>query len=213
MRSPTRPPGCRSPSATSSATSPRIALAGGDRAVHARRPRPRPLHIGRLGGRRGRAQAGAPVPRAPRRARPRHVRLRWTNYHGATLGGLTVGGSSCADASTSRCCSQTPHVRGAVLLPLPVAGAPSGLRRRGRGRGRGGDPASGTRAGRRVHRRADHRLGRRRDPAPARLLAAGPRDLRPPRRAADPRRGGDRLRADRAPSSRPSTGASCPTCS
>ena len=86
---------------------------------------------------------------------------------------------------------------------------------RGRRRCGGGDPDGdrdgGARNRRRGHRRAsrDHPVH---DPR-RRLLAAGPRDLRRVRRAADRRRDADRLLPERPRAGPSSAGASRPTCS
>ena len=112
---------------------------------------------------------------------------RWIEYHGATLGGALGRRERQARRKVYEpLLLQTPHVR-ARTIPLPVAGWHTGMRRGGRGRDRGGDPGRRPRPGRRVHRGADRRQRRWRDPAPGRLLPLRPRDLRPPRRAADPR--------------------------
>ena len=106
-RSPTRPLACRTPSATSSRPRPpspspsRIArLTPGDLDhVH--------LHVGRVGGRRGRAEDGAPLPRAPRRARPLRVRLALDELpRGDARRRSPSAARSCGGRSTSRCCSR-----------------------------------------------------------------------------------------------------------
>ena len=100
----------------------------------------------------------------------------------------------------------------ARLLPAALRALSRALRAAVRGRARGADPARGAGDGGRVRRRADRRLDRRRAGAAGRLLAAHRRDLPAPRRAADRRRGDDRLRAHRAPLRRANTLAWCRIC-
>ena len=89
---------------------------------------------------------------------------------------------------------------------------PQGVRPVGRRPDRGGDPVRGTGHGRRGVPRAGAELRRLLPPA-ARLLRAGPRDLRPARRAARLRRGDLRLRPARRRRSPASSSATSPTSS
>ena len=209
-----RPRGCRTPSATSSRPSPRspspsgsrvsrpatsttcIFTSGGSEAVEVALKMARQYHV--LRGepdRVGVRLALDELPRgdARRRSRSAASKLRRKVYEPMLL--------------------QTPHVRTPYCYrcPWPDAHPDCGAAAAAEVEAR--DPGRRTRPGGRRDRGADHRVGRRRDPAAGRLLAAGARDLRPPRRAAHPRRGAHRLRTNRAPFRAPTTGASCPTCS
>ena len=108
------------------------------------------------------------------------------------------------------------RVQGAQHQPLPRAGAPArrpqGLRPLGRRPDRRGDRVRGPRHRRRGLPRAGAEL-RRLLPAAARLLPAGPRDLRRVRRAAGLRRGHLRVRPDRATCSPATTSATSRTSS
>ena len=164
-----------------------------DRRARARRPQPRVLHLGRLGGGRVGAEARARVSPADRqraedeghRARDRlprddarRARRRPASPRSASpFEPLAPGGC---------------HVAEHELLPL-AGGARPAL---GRRRDRRADRVRGARDG----RRGDPRAGperRRLHPAAGRLLPARARDLRPPRRAADLRRGDLLVGADR----------------
>ncbi len=148
------------------------------------RPQPRLLHLGRLGGRRVRAQVDAQLPPHPRRGAaaqgdrardrlPRHVTRRALRHR-----------HPCAThrvrAAHARRLPRAEHER------VPLAGGPGsavGGRRdrgahrvRGTGDGRRGDPRAGPERRRLLH-------------AAGGLLPARPRDLRPPRRAPDLGRG------------------------
>ena len=143
-----------------------------------------------------RAEDGLPV-LAPARAgpaRPSSWRCGWPTT--ATRSArCRSAGSTCSTRSTTRCCSTRCKAEPGDAADMARAA------RRARGRGRGGDHGA---AG----------AGRGRDArAPAGLPARGARAVRPPRRAADPRRGRHRLRPHRARCSPASTRASRPTCS
>ena len=162
------------------------------------RPQPRLLHHGRLRGGRVGLEAGPPVLPAARASRsgPRSSAAT-SPTTGRRMGALSITG--------------IPELRTPFepLVPGRDQGAEHELlpgralrRRRGRVRPVGGRrDRAGHRAGGRRHRgRRVPRAGaerRRLLPAPARLLRAGPRDLRPPRRAAGLRRGDLCLRPTR----------------
>ena len=161
---------------------------GADRLAGARRPQPRLLHQRRLGGGRVGAEAGPQLPPharqrpeaqgdRPRDRLPRHLA-------GGALGDRDHRAAQPVRAAHPGRLPRPQHQR------LPLARGPradlGGRRDRGADRLRG--PGDG--------RRGDPRAGpeRRRLLRPARrLLPAGARDLRPPRRAADLRRGDLRL--------------------
>ena len=104
--------------------------------------------------------------------KPRAYKIisRWNAYHGATMGALSVDRL----AGHARTISE-PTVPGLPFVPGPTATAipfgmdGRGIRRALRHRPRAADPARGTGAGRRVHRRANHAGARRADRA-AQLL-------------------------------------------
>ena len=119
-------------------------------------------------------------------------------YHGTSMGALAITG--LADIKHPF----EPLVPGGVRVPNTNFYRAPGLRGRGRGgvrpvgrgRDRAGDPARGPGVGRRGLPRAGAEL-RRLLPAAARVLPAGPGDLRPVRRAAGLRRGDLRVRPAR----------------
>ena len=163
-----------------------------------RRPEPGVLHHQRLGGGRVGVEAGQAVLQADRPARPlqgdqpghrlpRHLDGR-AGHHRPGRHQAPVR----AAAARRR--------PGAEHQLLPGAGLRGrrrgGVRPVGRGRDRAGDPARGPGVGRRGLPRAGAEL-RRLLPAAARLLPAGPGDLRPVRRAAGLRRGDLRVRPAR----------------
>ena len=111
-------------------------------------------------------------------AAPRFVRLREA-YHGDTIGSVSVGGIDLFHATYRPLLFETHAAEPGDAADMERILAAHG------GRGRGGDHrAAGP--GRRRHARP-----------PAGLPARGARALRPPRRAADLRRGRDRLRPHR----------------
>ena len=135
-------------------------------------------------------------------------------YHGTTQGALSITGLPALKQ----------HVRAAGALDLPGAEhqllprarrprrRPRGVRPLGRRPDRGGDRERGPRHGRRGVPRAGAER-RRLLPAAARLLPAGPRDLRRVRRAAGQRRGHLRLRPARPHVRRRALTATSPTSS
>ena len=136
-----------------------------------------------LDGDRDRAEDGVPVlaasAAASTRGARRSSRLR-DAYHGDTLGAVSVGGIDLFHAAYE------PLLFDAASRRRPATPASSS----------GCSSRHGERDRRRDRRAA--RPGRRRDARPARRLPArGARALRPPRRAADLRRGRDRLRPHR----------------
>ena len=155
-----------------------------DRAPRARRPEPRVLHLGRLGGRRVRAQVGAQLPPHARRrpaaqgdrARdrlPRHLARR-------ALGHRHPGAAHAVRAARAGRLPRAEHER----VPLARGARPA----LGGRQDRGADPVRGPRDG----GGRDPRAGaerRRLLHAAGGLLPARPRDLRPPRRAAHLGRG------------------------
>ena len=161
---------------------------GADRLARPGRPQPRLLHLGRLGGGRVGAQARPQLPPRARqrpeaqgdRARdrlPRHLARRplGHRHHRAALAVRAAGAGRLPRP-------QHQH--------LPLAGGPPPAL--GGGRDRGADRVRGAGDGRRGDPRAGAERGRLLRPA-RRLLPAGARDLRPPRRADDLRRGDLRL--------------------
>ena len=177
---------------------------GGDRPRRAARllrpgrPEPGLLHHRRRRGGRDRLEAGQAVLQAHRQAHqaqgdlplgrlPRHPAGRAVDHrHPRRQGAVRA--------------ARARRVQGAEHQPLPRARAPArrreGVRPLGRRPDRRGDRVRGPRHRRRRLPRAGAEL-RRLLPAAARLLRAGPRDLRRVRRAAGLRRGDLRVRPDR----------------
>ena len=130
------------------------------------------------------------------KGKPNKVKViaRQNAYHGVTLQAMSATGMAPfwkmfeprVPAST------TSRRRIPTASRAPGRGRRWGRRRPGAG---GGDPAGRRRHGGGVHRRADHRWGRR-DRAPGRLLPAHPRDLHEARRAVHRRRGHHRVLPD-----------------
>ena len=147
----------------------RAAAASSTRTPGRRRPRSRS---------RWRSSSGSSAA-APTRRRTKFVTLR-NAYHGDTIGSVSVGGIDLFHATYRPLLFETLSAEPGDAADMEA------LLRRERGRGRRG-------------RRRAARAGRRRDPHPPRRLPArGARAVRPPRRAADRRRGRDRLRPHRA---------------
>ncbi len=119
-------------------------------------------------------------------------------YHGTSMGALSITG--LADIKYAVRAAGPGRRPGAEHQLLPGARVrrrrPGGVRPVGRGRDRAGHPARGPGVGRRGLPRAGAEL-RRLLPAAARLLRAGPGDLRHVRRAAGLRRGDLRVRPAR----------------
>ena len=109
-------------------------------------------------------------------------------YHGTTLGALAATG--IPDAPLAVRAAHPGRLPRAEHQQLPLARGPRPAL--GRRPDRGADPVRGPRDGRRRDPRAAAER-RRLHPAAGGLLPAGARDLRPPRRAADLRRGDLRL--------------------
>ncbi len=191
----------------------------GDRTRRAAgRPRPRRpeqglLHHRRRRGRRDRVEAGQAVPQADRQPRqvqgdlpgrrlPRHPAGRAVHHRTARAQGAVRAAGA-----------RRPQGRQHQHLPRPgPRRRPGGVRPLGRRPDRAGDPLRGPR-----HRRGGlpgTRAERRRLlPAAARLLPAGPRDLRHLQRAARLRRGHLRLRPPRHDTSPATSSATCRTSS
>ena len=179
-----------------------------DRIARPRGPQPGVLHLRRLGGRGVGLEAVAGLPQAPRRHpededhRPRdglprhHLRGALDHRHHAAAHALR--------AARARRPSRAEHER----LPLGRGPRPALGRRPDRAQ----DRVRGPRDGGRGDPRAGAELGRL-VRAPGRLLPARPRDLRPPRRAADLGRGDLRLGPARALLRLRSASTTCPTSS
>ena len=174
----------------------------GDRAGAAagRRSRPPGPHARlllrqRLDGHRDRAEDGVPVLAAARRAGAARASSRCATPTTATRSARCRSAASTSSTrSTARCCSTRSRPSRATLADMER------LLEEHRGRGRGGDHGAA-------------RAGRRRDArAPRGLPARRARAVRPPRRAADLRRGRHRLRPHRARCSPASTRTWRPTC-
>ena len=163
---------------------------GADRRDHARRPRQDVLHGRRQRGQRGRDPARSPLHRPDQ---DHHELPRLPRRHDGHAQPQRNGREQRVRAGHPRCRPRAV----AGLLPVPVRPGLPRLPDRVRGAVRGADPAGepGNRRG--GDARAGARRGRRPDPT-ARVPPEDPRDLRPLRRAADPRRGRDRVRAHRA---------------
>ena len=159
-----------------------------------------------------RVEARAPVPPASRGEHDRYkVISRDIAYHGTTMGALTI---------TSVTPYRTPFeplVPGAIKVPntnfyraREHGDDPRRSRLWQRRPDRRGDPARGPRDGRRGLLGAGAERGRLLHAA-AGLLPAGPRDLRPLRRAVRLRRGDLRVRPTRARGSAARSTTTCPT--
>ena len=137
---------------------------------------------------------------------------RRQSYHGNTLGALAVGGNEWRRRAV-RAAADRRRARLAVLpVPRPAPGeTPEAYGRRLADELDATIRRLGTGQGDRVRRRDRRRRDRRRARAGARLLQGGARGLRPPRRAADPRRGDVRAWAAAARCTPASRKASCPT--
>ena len=163
---------------------------GADRRDHARRPRQDLLH-----GRRQRGQRGCGPARAPlhRPNQDHHELPRLPRRHDGHAQPQRNGREQRVRTGHPRCRPRAV----AGLLPVPVRSGLSRLPDRVRGAVRGAHPAGEPGDGRGGDARA--RPGRRRRPDPAAgVPPEDPRDLRQVWGAADPRRGRDRLRPDRA---------------
>ena len=160
-----------------------------DRLARAGRPEPRLLHLGRLGGGRVGDQAGARLPPADRR-----TRARPSSSPARSPTTARRWGRSPRPASRTLRTPFEPLVPGGLHVPntnsyhWPADRDPLWAADQIEET----DPLRGPRHGRRRDPRAAPER-RRLHPAAGGLLPAGARDLRPPRRAADLRRGDLRL--------------------
>ena len=120
----------------------------------------------------------------------RHVIARRQSYHGNTLGALAAGGNEWRRAPFSPLLIETHHIAPCFAYRFQEPGESEEDYGR---RAADALEAKILRAGRRhgdgLRRRDRGRRDRRRGAGGAGLLQAHPRDLRSPRRAADPRRG------------------------
>ena len=99
-----------------------------DRPADPRRPRLRPLHVGRLGGRRGGPQDGPPLSRRPRRAQALHLHLALDRLPRRDVVGLDRRGiETPAPRLRTTPGRDAPHP-GPVLLSVSVARCASRLR-------------------------------------------------------------------------------------
>ena len=156
----------------------------------------------RLGGDRGRDEAGAPVSPADRPSAQvqDHQPLRRLprRHDGGAVGRRRARPQVGVRAARRR----LPPRPSAVLLPLPVRPDLPRLRAHLRRADRDDDRGGGSRDGRRGDRRADLDLVRGLHGAAAGLSAAPARDLRPPQRRPDLRRDHHRVRPPRRRCSR-----------
>ena len=156
------------------------------------RPEPRLLHLRRVGGGGVGDQAGARLPPADRQSAQDQVhqpRDRLPRHHARRAGGHRHLGLAAGVRA-----ARAGRPPGAEHRQLPLAARPRPAL--GRRPDRGEDPLRAPRHGRRGDPRAAPER-RRLHPAAGGLLPAGARDLRPPQRAADLRRGDLRLGAAR----------------
>ena len=166
---------------------------GAGRPADPHRPRghePRLHRLRRIRGGRGVAQDGAPVLRRDRAAATVAVRRPPAELPRQHARRARRRRQRMA-APPVRAAPDRRRARVAVLsVPRPAAGRDvGGLWPPARRRARHDPPAPRTGQGDRVRRRDRRRRDRRRARAGARLLQGGARGLRPPRGAADPRRG------------------------
>ena len=128
----------------------------------------------------------------------RNVIARRQSYHGNTLGALATGGNAWRRAQFEPLLFETHHIdRRASPTAAASQARASGLRARAAQALEDKILELGPRHRHRLRRRDRGRRDRRRGAAGRRLLQAHPRDLRPLRRAADPRRGDVRHGAHR----------------